>query len=129
MTIALIVGTAGGSGCLVTDPVLPLEEPGNSNPEFFQVIPANDATLFVANTSAPVTFSASARDEETPRGQLVYEWTVDNGPVVLGPGADLRQYTTSGAALGAGLHLVRVLVTDDGLPTGFAQVQWQVQVQ
>lgn len=124
-----LLGCAAGNGCLITEPVQPVDDSGNSNPEFFVVQPANAETVFLANTSSPVFFTARATDDKTPRIQLEYEWTVDNGAVVHGPGPDLYQYQTSGQALGAGIHVIAVLVTDEGLPTGFATLEWQVQVQ
>ena len=125
----LLLATAAGSGCLITDPVQPSDDSGNSDPNFYGIGPDNSATVFLANTSSPVIFRARARDEETPEDELEWEWRVDNGPVVLGPGLDLREYQTSGEALGAGIHVIDVIVTDDGLPTGFATLEWQVQVQ
>lgn len=126
MTLALLATGAGG--CLILEPVLPTPDDGNTNPRFFQILPQNDATVFLANTSTPVLFKAKATDEQTPPAQLVYEWTVDNGAVVQ-EGPDTTEYATNGAALGAGLHVISVLVTDDGLPTGFVTLEWQVQVQ
>ena len=127
MTTALLA--LSSTGCLITDPVLPLEEGGNTNPEFFQISPDNDETVFVANSSSPITFKAKATDNETDDDALEFEWSIDNGPAVLGPGLNHTEYTTSGAALGAGIHLVQVFVTDDGLPTGFVDTEWEVQVQ
>lgn len=127
MTVALLA-SAAGSGCLVLGPVEPTEGGANSKPEFFQILPENDATVFLANTSSIVLFKGKARDSETPRAQLHYEWTVDNGSVVQ-EGPDTTEYATSGGALGAGLHVIGVLVTDDGLPTEFETLEWQVQVQ
>lgn len=125
----LLLGCAAGSGCLITDPVQPLDDSGNTNPEFYNVSPDLEATVFLANSSSPVFFKAHATDRETPNAQLVYEWTKDNGAVVLGPGANLREYQTTGETLGAGIHVIGVLVTDDNQPTGFATLEWQVQVQ
>lgn len=126
MTLALLA--LGASGCLILEPIGPTEDTGNTDPRFFQIIPQNDATVFLANTSTPVLFKAKATDDETPTAQLFYEWTKDNGPVVQ-EGPDTTEYATNGAAIGAGLHVISVLVTDDGLPTGFVTLDWQVQVQ
>jgi len=126
MTIALFA--AANAGCLILDPVEPIEDGGNTNPAFFQVQPENDATVFLSNSSSPVLFKGRATDGQTPRALLYYEWTVDNGPVVQ-EGPDAWEFTTNGAALGAGIHVIEVLVIDDGLPTGFATLEWQVQVQ
>ena len=125
--IALLASVAG-SGCLITDPVQPVDDSGNTNPKFIQVNPENEFTVFLANTTTPVTFTARANDNETTDDELYYEWTVDNGPVIF-EGPREFQYSTTGAALGAGVHVISVLVTDDGLPTGFAVLEWQVQVQ
>ena len=127
MTLALLAATSGG--CLIVDPVEPAEDESNTNPKFFLVQPVNETTVFLANTSTPVTFKARASDRETATAALVYEWAIDNGPPVQGPAADLTDFTTSGAQLGAGIHLVQVLVTDDGQPTGFVTLEWEVQVQ
>lgn len=127
MTLALLA--LSSAGCLIVDPVEPAEDEGNTDPEFFVVQPENETTVFIANSPSPVTFKARATDRETPRTALVYEWSLDNGPPVQGPTADLTDFTTSGAALGAGIHLVQVLVTDDGQPTGFVTLEWEVQVQ
>jgi hypothetical protein len=125
----LLLSCAAGAGCLITDPVAPIDDSGNADPEFFIISPANSETVFLANTASPVVFRARARDDKTPEGQLEWEWRIDNGAVVLGPGLDLREYQTSGEALGAGIHVIGVIVTDDALPTGFATLEWQVQVQ
>lgn len=124
-----LLGCAAGSGCLIIDPVQPVDDSGNTNPEFFQISPANSETVFLANNSSPVVFFARASDDDTQEEELEWEWRVDNGPVVLGPGPDLREYQTTGETLGAGIHVIGAIVTDDGLPTGFATVEWQVQVQ
>lgn len=127
MTIALLAATS--TGCLITDPVEPAEDEGNRNPEFFHVQPENATTVFIANSPTPITFKARATDQETDLLDLIYEWSIDNGPPVQGPAANLTDFTTSGASLGAGIHFVQVLVTDDGRPTGFATLEWEVQVQ
>ena len=127
MTLALLA-SAASTGCLITDPIQPTEDSGNTNPQFYQVLPSNESTVFIANTTTPVFFTAKATDGETPKAAIDYEWTVDNGGVVL-EGADATQYQTNGATLGAGLHVISVLATDDGLPTGFATLDWEVQVQ
>lgn len=125
----LLLSCAAGTGCLITDPVQPVDGSGNTNPEFYNVSPNLDATVFLANSSSPVFFKAHATDRETPNIQLVYEWTIDNGEVVLGPGPNLREYQTTGETLGAGSHFIGVLVTDDNQPTGYATLEWKVQVQ
>ena len=127
MTIALLA-TSVGSGCLILDPVEPVIDGGNTNPQFFQISPENEATVFLANSGSLVVFKGRATDGQTPLAQLYYEWTVDNGSVVQ-EGQNTIEYTTSGSALGTGIHVIEVLVTDDGLPTGFATIEWQVQVQ
>lgn len=126
MTLALLASAA--SGCLITDPIPPADDSGNTNPSFFRVEPDNDSTVFIANTTTLVTFTAKASDAETPLTEIDYEWTIDNGPIVL-EGADATQFQTNGATLGAGVHIITVLATDDDLPTGFATLDWEVQVQ
>src|SRR5687767_2622155 len=126
MTIALLATAAGTGGCLVVDPVLPLEDGPNQNPEIFFEQPDHDETVFVSNTPSTVTFKVRADDDSTPQTLLNYEWSVDNGvPIQSGP--NLREFTTSGATLGAGIHIIGVFITDDDeFDVGFVELEWTV---
>ena len=115
-------------GCLITDPVIPLDESENTNPEFFNISPENEAPFIMqVGSTTPETFTGRATDNESGL-DLQYEWTIDDGAPVQGPGPQYN-YTTNAVNLGAGVHTLRVLVTDDGLPTGFNSLEWEIHVE
>lgn len=116
------------TGCLITDPIQPIEDEQNTNPVFFQIAPSNDAPVIMQiGSTTPKTFTARATDNESGL-DLQYEWTIDDGAPVQGPGPQYN-YTTNAVNLGAGVHFIQVLVTDEGLPTGFNSLEWEIHVE
>ena len=112
------------SGCLLTDPIRPLESP-NLIPEFTFQQPTTAGILTLQQTQTQL-FIASAND---PDGDpLVYEWwkDPDTDPLNVKSGIDARTYSASGADFGSGSHVLRVYVNDPQNAT--ISLEWSIQV-
>lgn len=119
------------SGCLITDPIIPIETATNAAPEFLpgRPQPNPDSPLsYPVGSTQLISFDASARDTETPVDQLVYLWTLD-GTNVQGPSPDAINYNTTPSAIGAGTHHLHVRITDTGTPQGILETEWTIVVQ
>lgn len=129
-TILLAALLLPSGGCLITDPILPMDGSTPQMPEFLPGRPQPDpsSTVSITNDATLVTFDASSRDTgdgAIPLDQLQYDWDLDGSSA--SSGVDAHSFSTSGSVLGLGAHTLHVRVTD-GSPTGFVEATWNIDV-
>lgn len=127
LTLAL-----GSAGCLITDPIIPIDSQGNLAPEFLpgRPQPATGAPLtYPVGSTTVISFDASSRDPDGSATTLQYKWVLDQSSTPVLNGEDKTQFSTTPAVLGAGTHTLHVTIRDDGIPTGILETEWQIVVQ
>lgn len=112
-------------GCLITEPVLPIDGEDNLPPVFMFRSPDPNATVTIQLNSTPIEFNARASDDLTQREQLFYIWQLDG--TTKQREFDQTSYTTTGQEIGAGEHVLSVTVEDE--QGAFETLQWNVLVQ
>ncbi len=118
-------------GCLITDPILPLD-PGTTNqpPYWAPGRPQPDPSstlIYPPGSTQIIVFDAAALDPETAAQNLNYVWFLDGQPVQNHAGAS--EYSTTPATLGPGQHTLNVSVTDTGTPQQALFATWHINVQ